>query len=72
MKDYLNPDVYTTFDGTTGIAYFAKHFLHEGKEINVRNWTSAKSRLNNNKEKYENEDSTISINPIINDLNSLT
>lgn len=71
LKDYLEPEIYTLIDGTISIASFAPHFLENGKEINVRNWTSAKSRMNDIKEKYERESSFISINLIINDLKTL-
>jgi hypothetical protein len=71
LKNFLNPDIYTKYDGTIGIAYFAAHFLHKGEVINIRNWTSAKSRLNENKEKYKENISCNSIDLIISNIKGL-
>jgi hypothetical protein len=71
LKEFLNPDIYTKYDGTIGIAYFAAHFLHKGEVINIRNWTSAKSRLNDNKEKYKENISCNSIDLIISNIKGL-
>jgi hypothetical protein len=71
LKEFLNPDIYTKYDGTIGIAYFAAHFLHKGEVINIRNWTSAKSRLNENKEKYKENISCNSIDMIINNIKDI-
>ncbi len=71
LKGFLNPDIYTKYDGTIGVAYFAGHFLHKGEVINIRNWTSAKSRLNENKEKYKDDFSCNFINLIISNLKGL-
>jgi hypothetical protein len=71
LKEFLNPDIYTKYDGTIGIAYFAAHFLHKGEVINIRNWTSAKSRLNENKEKYKENISCNSIDLIISNIKGI-
>jgi hypothetical protein len=71
LKNYLNPEIYTIFDGTIGVAYFAPHFLHNGEEIITRNWTSAKSRLKEKEFNIEDENTKNSINLIITELKTL-
>jgi len=71
LKNYLNPEIYTIFDGTIGVAYFAPHFLHNGEEIITRNWTSAKSRLKEKEFNIEDENTKNSINLIIKELKTL-
>lgn len=43
LKPYLNPEIYKGENKTIAIEYFAKHFHHKGKRINVAAWRKVKS-----------------------------